>query len=161
MFSQFPAFFKLYATAPNLGRALMDMCFSRVRFAALETVIDAFKSSKVKLLYAASVLGFLVRLEGEAGSQGQPAVVSEDTAVDVNVHNVEGSVMLPGCAKTIHMGKHPAQVGITSQALICIADGVCILAVHCTYCSNMSGCISSTPCFGFFFEMCNLTCTSL
>ena len=120
VFSQFSAFFKLYATAPNLGRALMDMCFSRVRFAALETVVDAFKSTKVKLLYVASVLGFLVKLEGEAGSQGQPAVVSVDTAVDVDAHSVAGGVMLPGCAKTIHLGKHPAQVGVTYQASICI-----------------------------------------
>lgn len=111
VFSQFPAFFKLYATAPNLGRALMDMCFSRVRFAALETVVDSFKGTKVKVLYVASVLGFLVKLEGEAGSDGQPAVVSEDTTVEVDAHSAEGGILLPGCAKTIHMGKHPAQVG--------------------------------------------------
>lgn len=100
----------------------MDMCFSRVRFAALETVVDAFKSTKVKVLYVASVLGFLVKLEGQAGSQGQPAVVSQDSAVDVDVHSVKGGIMLPGCAKTIHIGKHPAQVGTTYQALYCIAE---------------------------------------
>ena len=93
------------------------MCFSRVRFAALETVVDAFKSTKVKVLYLASVLGFLVN---EAGSQGQSAVVSQDTALDVDVHSVKGGVMLPGCAKTIHMGKHPAQVGMICQILVCI-----------------------------------------
>lgn len=113
VFSQFPAFFKLYATAPNLGRALMDMCFSRVRFAALETVVDSFKSTKVKVLYVATMLGFLVKLGGEAGSVGQPAVVSEDTTVDVDAHSAEGGILLPGCAKTIHMGKHPAQVGVS------------------------------------------------
>lgn len=117
VFSQFPAFFKLYATAPNLGRALMDMCFSRVRFAALETVVDSFKGTKVKVLYVASVLGFLVKLGGEAGCEGQPAVVSEDTTVDVDAHSAEGGILLPGCAKTIHMGKHPAQVGNIPDAL--------------------------------------------
>lgn len=106
----------------------MDMCFSRVRFAALETVVDAFKSTKVKVLYVASVLGFLVKLEGEAGSQGQPAVASQDTAVHVDVHSVEAGVMLPGCAKTIHMGKHPAQVGTTYQALYRIAE--CCASLH-------------------------------
>ena len=88
----------------------MDMCFSRVRFAALETVVDAFKSSKVRVVYAATVLGFLVKPEGESGRPDQPAMVSEDTAVDVDAHSAEGSLVLPGCANTIHLGKHPAQV---------------------------------------------------
>lgn len=110
VFSRFTAFFKLYATAPNLGRALMDMCFSRVRFAALETVVDAFKNSKVKVLYAAAVLGFLVKPDAETGVQGQAAVVSEDTSLDVDAHSPQGGLLLPGCAKTIHLGKHPAQV---------------------------------------------------
>ena len=125
VFSQFTAFFKLYATAPNLGRALMDMCFSRVRFAALETVVDAFKNSKVKILYAATVLGFLVKPEGGPGSQ--PEVVSVDTAVNVDAHTPEGSLVLPGCAKTIHLGKHPAQVGLLCSNLLSVLAFTCIV----------------------------------
>ena len=137
VFSQFPAFFKLYATAPNLGSALMDMCFSRVRFAALETVVDAFKGTKVKVLYVATVLGFLVKLDSEAGAKGQSAVVSEDTAVHVAAHSLVGSVMLPGCAKTIHMGRHPAQVRRVIQIHTCIELQVdsrpCILLAYVMY----------------------------
>lgn len=88
----------------------MDMCFSRVRFAALETIVDAFKNSKVKILYAATVLGFMLKPEGGAGSQGQPGRVSVDTAIDADANSPEGSLVLPGCAKTTHLGRHPAQV---------------------------------------------------
>lgn len=139
VFARFPHFFKLYATAPNLGRALMDMCFSRVRFAALETVVDAFKATKVKVLYVASVLGFLVKPEGEGAL---PAVVSEDTAVDLDLHSSDGGLMLPGCAKTIHLGKHPAQVSTDLQTLCHVwfcyfSAGSCrllyILFVHVVY----------------------------
>lgn len=111
VFSRFTAFFHLYASAPNLGRALMDMCFSRVRFAALETVVDAFKNTKVKVLYVATVLGFLVKLQAQGDGQEQQ---STQAMHDLEVHSQEaeqnGALRLPGCAKPTYMGKHPAEV---------------------------------------------------
>ena len=130
VFSQFTAFFQLYAAAPNLGRYLMDMCFSRIRFVALETLIDAFKNTKVKVTYVASVLGFLIKPEGESFSEsaGESAAVSTTqrrsrpntpTVRMSNLHlrfdeeadgDSAGELVLPGCAKTTVVGKHAAEV---------------------------------------------------
>ena len=89
----------------------MDMCFSRVRFAALETVVDAFKNTKVKVLYVATVLGFLVKLQAQGDGQEQQ---STQAMHDLEVHSQEaeqnGALRLPGCAKPTYMGKHPAEV---------------------------------------------------
>ncbi|KAL0032249.1 hypothetical protein WJX79_000691 [Trebouxia sp. C0005] len=83
VFSRFTAFFHLYASAPNLGRALMDMCFSRVRFAALETLVDAFKNTKA-----------MHHLEVQHSQNDEQ----------------NGALRLPGCAKPTYIGKHPAKV---------------------------------------------------
>ncbi len=115
VFSRFTAFFHLYASAPNLGRALMDMCFSRVRFAALETLVDAFKNTKVKVLYVASVLGFLGKFEAQAdGKEQQTTQAMHDLEVQHSQNDEqEGALRLPGCAKPTYMGKHPAEVRST------------------------------------------------
>ncbi|KAL0034354.1 hypothetical protein WJX77_010828 [Trebouxia sp. C0004] len=89
VFSRFTAFFHLYASAPNLGRALMDMCFSRVRFAALETLVDAFKNTKEQQSTQA-----LHNLEVQHSQNDEQ----------------DGALRLPGCAKPNYMGKHPAEV---------------------------------------------------
>ena len=128
VFSQFTAFFQLYAAAPNLGRYLMDMCFSRIRFVALETLIDAFKNTKVKIAYVASVLGFLGKPEGESGSVSDKQDRSRSTTPTVGISNLhlrfddegngrsEGELVLPGCARTEVVGKHTAEVNcILSQ----------------------------------------------
>ncbi len=119
VFSRFTAFFRLYATAPNLGRALMDMCFSRIRFAALETLVDAFKNTKVKILYVASVLGFLIKPQG-AGAERQhaglrPSTPSQELAglkmqCNDDSKDEDGGLVLPGCAMTTYLGKYTAEV---------------------------------------------------
>ena len=116
VFSHFTAFFRLYASAPNLGRALMDMCFSRVRFAAVETLVDAFKNTKVKIVYVARVLGFVVTPEAQVGAhQGArprtPIQGMQDLAMSCDGDGeAEGGLVLPGCARTTYVGKHAAEV---------------------------------------------------
>ena len=120
VFSRFTAFFHLYASAPNLGRALMDMCFSRVRFGALETLVDAFKNTKVTVLYVATVLGFLVNLQAQANGQEQQSTQAEH---DLEVQHSqddeqEGALSLPGCARPTYVGKHPAEVRSTDDCTL-------------------------------------------
>jgi len=120
VFSRFTAFFNLYASAPNLGRALMDMCFSRVRFAALETLVDAFKNTKVTVLYVATVLGFLVKLQAQANGQEQQSTQAEH---DLEVQHSqddeqEGALSLSGCARPTYVGKHPAEVRSTDDCTL-------------------------------------------
>jgi hypothetical protein len=54
----YKALFRLYATAPNMGRALMDMFLDRLRFAALNVIVRAFKPH-VPVPFLARLLGFL------------------------------------------------------------------------------------------------------
>lgn len=110
VFSRFTAFFQLYSTAPNLGRALMDMCFSRIRFAALETLVDAFKNTKVKILYVASVLGFLVRLQPGTRPSTPTQQMSHLGMRCNGGSGVESVLVMPGCARTLYLGKHAAEV---------------------------------------------------
>lgn len=143
VFSRFTTFFHLYACAPNLGRAVMDMCFTRVRFAALETLAEAFKNTKVKVVYVASVLGFLVKPHAEADRQGQQGV--QPSPLTQGVHDGEvqhkgrsegaGSVVLPGCARPAYPGKHPAEV-----------LGVFHLLYECQLCMHVLSALWSATC---------------
>ncbi len=60
-------FFSLYASAPALGRALMDIYVPKLRFDALGVVVKAFKPS-VPLPFLAHMLGFAAA--GVAGAAG-------------------------------------------------------------------------------------------
>lgn len=105
VFARYTTFFQLYAAAPNLGRALMDTCFSKVRFAALETIVDGCKASKVKMLQLASMLGFLV--EPSKLAQLETAAHQQSTEVELDGSD---SMVLPGCRQTSYSGKYPAEV---------------------------------------------------
>ena len=54
------AFFKLYAAAPNMGRALMDMAAPSMRWSALQALVSAFKPS-ANVPFIARLLGFTAR----------------------------------------------------------------------------------------------------
>ena len=56
--ADYQAFFRLYASAPALGRALMDIYVPTLRFDALTVVVKAFKPS-VPVPFLASMLGFV------------------------------------------------------------------------------------------------------
>jgi hypothetical protein len=56
--ANYPAFFKAYAAAPALGRALLDILAPRLRFAALNVLVKVYKAS-LPLTFVAAALGFL------------------------------------------------------------------------------------------------------
>jgi len=85
----FAAYFKLYADAPNLGRALMDMALPRVRYSALHVLTRAYQPS-VPLAFVARMLGFVARGPRAAGS---PAAAP-----------------LPGCSQAVFAGAAAPQV---------------------------------------------------
>ena len=69
------AFFRLYAAAPHMGRALMDMAAPSMRWTALNALIKTFKPS-IAVPFVARVLGFAPRLT----SPLQPASGATDGA---------------------------------------------------------------------------------
>lgn len=58
--NNYVAFFKLYASAPNMGRALMDMAAPTIRWEALNTLVRALKFNAA-LPFVAGSLGFATR----------------------------------------------------------------------------------------------------
>ena len=60
--NNYVAYFKLYASAPNMGRALMDMAAPTMRWEALNTLVRALKFSAAVPFIARS-LGFATRPE--------------------------------------------------------------------------------------------------
>lgn len=56
--ADYAAFFRLYASAPALGRALMDIYVPKLRFDALTVAVKAFKPT-VPLPFLAALLGFV------------------------------------------------------------------------------------------------------
>ena len=101
VFARYTAFFQLYAAAPNLGRALMDTCFAKVRFAALETIVEGCRAAKVKVHNLASMLGFLV--EPQRLAQLETAAHEQSSEVDLDGSN---SMVLPGCRQTSYSGQY-------------------------------------------------------
>lgn len=71
--NNYVAFFKLYASAPNMGRALMDMAVPTMRWDALNTLVRALKFNAALPFIAAS-LGFATRpaLPSAAAMDSQP-----------------------------------------------------------------------------------------
>ncbi len=70
--ADYKAFFRLYAAAPALGRALMDIYVPKLRFDALTVVVKAFKPS-VPVPFLASMLGFVARAAPAAHAASTPA----------------------------------------------------------------------------------------
>ncbi|GAB4818303.1 hypothetical protein N2152v2_005349 [Parachlorella kessleri] len=56
----YPRFFRLYGQAPKLGRALMDLAIPKLRFAALSSLVKAFRPY-LSVRFVASLLGFISR----------------------------------------------------------------------------------------------------
>ena len=69
------AFFQLYACAPNMGRALLDMAAPSMRWTALNALVKTFKPS-VAVPFVARVLGFAPRL----ADPSRPASASVDAS---------------------------------------------------------------------------------
>ena len=93
--ADYALFFRLYATAPKLGRALMDLAVPGLRFAALSSFIKAFKPTVP--------LGFLARLLG--------FVVAEETGKKTEDEKSGATTLkpLPGCANLVFEGSYAAK----------------------------------------------------
>ncbi|CAL8460527.1 g56 [Coccomyxa elongata] len=87
------ALFRLYRTAPSMGRALMDVFIDRFRFAALNMIVRAHKPH-VQLRFLTRILGFLA-----------PAADTEDVAPAA----VAAGISLPGSRLPVFRGKHGPQ----------------------------------------------------
>jgi SAC3 family protein LENG8/THP3 len=91
-------FFKLYSTAPKLGRALMDLAVPRLRFGCLNSCVKAFKPS-LPVDFLARMLGFVnVNNPGE----------EEEEEGKKNKEKIEKQP-LPGCASAVFIGAHAAK----------------------------------------------------
>lgn len=77
--SDYARFFKLYACAPALGRALMDIYVPTLRYDALNAVVKAFKPS-LPVPFLAAQLGFVAAAPlsspGQAPTSGAQAASS-------------------------------------------------------------------------------------
>jgi len=85
MNADFGAFFRAYAAAPNLGRALLDAVAPNIRWAALNVIVKSYKTS-VPVSFLAPLLGFV---------KG-PVHVARP---------VPGKQPLPGCRQALYVGK--------------------------------------------------------
>ncbi|GAX79021.1 hypothetical protein CEUSTIGMA_g6461.t1 [Chlamydomonas eustigma] len=104
MTADYLSFFKLYQQAPHLGRALMDGVAHKMRWAALNVIVKAFKAA-VPVSFLASVLGFTqvqVALSDpqQAGSNACSASTLQSKSMD--------NIILPGCRTVKFLGKNAA-----------------------------------------------------
>ena len=95
----YAAFFKLYGAAPGMGRALLDMFVSVVRWRALNALVRVFKPS-LGVDFLARLLGFVARSGASKASDGKTELQGEAAALEV----------LPGCSAAVFPGKYPAAV---------------------------------------------------
>jgi hypothetical protein len=95
-------FFKLYSTAPKLGRALMDLAVPRLRFGCLNSCVKAFKPS-LPVDFLARMLGFVVVNAGNTADkeEGKSGTKEEQQQTPLPP--------LPGCVSAVFLGAHAAK----------------------------------------------------
>ena len=114
----------LYAAAPALGRALLDLVLPRARFSALKALAGAM-NSPLPVVHLAGLLGFCGRQRGR------------------QLLEVRGASTLPGCMRRVLPGKHAPAVRPLAISLSCLQVDVhdctwaCMLpAAACQGCSD-------------------------
>jgi len=104
-------FFKLYSTAPKLGRALMDLAVPRLRFGCLTSFVKAYKPS-LPVDFLARMLAFVAgnsigsTAEKEQGKKKKEESIEEQP--------------LPGCASAVFEGAHAAEKDLESGRQQCL-----------------------------------------
>jgi hypothetical protein len=94
----FAAFFRLYARAPNMGRALMDLAVAKMRWLGLNVAVRAFRPT-LPVAVLARMLGFVARADASgAGGDGAPPQADARP--------------LPGCSRASYEGTAKPQVGL-------------------------------------------------
>lgn len=118
--NDYVGFFKLYAAAPNMGRALMDMAAPAMRWGGLNTLVRALKPSAA-VPFIARLLGFSVRLLPPSSATSQPEAgpsgageaggfVGADSAAGTpeTSEATDALVVLHGSSQAVFAGKfHP------------------------------------------------------
>lgn len=128
----FAAFFWLYAAAPDMGRALLDMFVGVVRWRALSVLVRAFKPGCGADLVA-RLLGFAARRNG-----GCSAAAANETGEKQG--EVAALEVLPGCSAAVFPGKHRPAVS-QCRALSLGPNLACRLGRN-ECCSNRLSCFS-------------------
>eukprot|EP00889_Picochlorum_renovo_P007367 jgi/Picre1/34397/NNA_001866.t1 len=105
-------FFKLYESAPALGRALMDLVVPKLRFLALTQFVSAFKPS-LSLSFISSVLGF------QRPDVNNTLLQKYSSKAEKKVSG--SSTVLPGCSRAEFEGKHRGEDSIDDALAECIA----------------------------------------
>ena len=110
-------FFKLYSTAPKLGRALMDLAVPRLRFGCLNSCVKAFKPS-LPVDFLARTLGFVVA--GDSTTTGCSKTGADNENIQGKKEEREQQQQpLPGCASAIFQGAYaPKDVAAGRQECI-------------------------------------------
>ena len=109
---EYARLFRLYADAPNMGRALMDIFMDRMRHAALVMVVRAYKTNP-PLPFLARLLGFLA-----AGTAHGTAPIAKAAGVAANV-------ALPGARQPGFPGKHAPQASSIPRPLAALGRPPC------------------------------------
>ncbi|KAK9908665.1 hypothetical protein WJX75_001178 [Coccomyxa subellipsoidea] len=102
--NNYTALFKLYGTAPSMGRALMDIFIERFKFTGLNMVVRAHKPH-VQVPFLARILGFLAAVD-----------TNERTAPSA----VAAGIALPGSRLPVFLGKHAPQDELELAAEQCV-----------------------------------------
>lgn len=112
--ADYAAFFRLYATAPRLGRALMDIYVPKLRFDALSAVVKAFKPS-VPLPFLAALLGFAPPQQRRRSSASMPSAAAANGA-DAATNGAGGTSAAGGEPQAAGAPGAGKSVQVTSEA---------------------------------------------
>ena len=90
---------RLYISAPNMGRALLDILLPKIRFAALRVFAKAY-SPAIPTSFIARHLGFVAVEQISLPQQSAQALYAQ--------------AALPGCSRETLSGQFPPQVGCSN-----------------------------------------------
>lgn len=94
---------RLYASAPLMAPALLDLIMRRARFRGLQTLTRAMSPSTVPVAFVCRILGFVGRCGGSGGELDAGGAAAQ-------LHSA-GEDVLPGCTTRWFTGKCAPQVG--------------------------------------------------
>jgi hypothetical protein len=125
------AFFRLYLTAPRLGRRLMDAAVKQLRFVALSKLVRAHKPTLLPLPFLASVLGFVAAAPDAAAPAAAPAaaaaagaVVDGDTDMsrdgDGTAAAAASAAPVPGCSEERCAGDFTPSFDVSQGLAACL-----------------------------------------
>ena len=112
MTADYSTFFRLYSTAPHLGKALMDLILPKVRWVALNVLLKAFKTN-LPISFLAPLLGFV------PNSSSYKTGVTEESSGALPGCT---SGALPGCRHQDYPGKY-SHASLNEGVEKCIEEG--------------------------------------